>query len=158
MVPVAWVEHSSHDLIRLNCTMAKLSEMKPFIVDKYVEKPVQKYPSAYAAGEASPPNIMPPQVEKIRAPKLAVGEVAVEPNMPVEATDGALGKIDELLVNPEAGKVTHIVIRKGYFWDPQEVALPVSTIDYTADGIVYLKFDKQTLEGYALDPSDSDDA
>ncbi len=37
LVPVEHIQESSHDLIRLNCTLAELAEMNPFMVDSYVE-------------------------------------------------------------------------------------------------------------------------
>jgi len=70
--------------------------------------------------------------------------------MPVKATDGLLGRIDELLVDPDSGNVTHIIIREGHFWKKKEAVLPVSAIDHTADGVVYLKYDRQTLESQFL--------
>lgn len=146
LVPVEQVGKIANDVIRLNCSLAELSAMEPFIVDRYVQKEMQKYPSAYSAGEATPPNKLPPQVTKVKARKIPAGEVAVEPNMPVKATDGSIGHIDELLIDPDSGNITHIVIRKGYFWDKKEVAIPISMIDHASDGAVYLKFNRQTLE------------
>lgn len=145
LVPVDLIGDIADTVIRLNCSLAELSAMETFIVDRYVQKEMRKYPSAYAAGESDPPNKLPPQIEKVKARQIPVGEVAVEPNMPVKATDGAIGNIDELLIDPDSGNVTHIVIRKGHFWDKKEVTLPVSMIDHTSNGVVHLKFDQKTL-------------
>jgi len=34
----------------------------------------------------------------------------------VEATDGHVGHVDEFVVNPENGHITHSVMREGHLW------------------------------------------
>jgi hypothetical protein len=38
----------------------------------------------------------------------------------VEATDGRVGRIDELLVDPKTHGVTHLVMRTGHAWAPRK--------------------------------------
>jgi sporulation protein YlmC with PRC-barrel domain len=66
--------------------------------------------------------------------KLPVGEVAVRRGQPVEATDGRIGKVQGLVIDPSDGHVTHVLLQEGHLWGRREVALPISTVDTVGAG------------------------
>jgi hypothetical protein len=47
----------------------------------------------------------------------------------VRATDGRVGRVDEFLVDPESGNITHLCLRKDHLWGDKLVCIPVSEID-----------------------------
>ena len=74
------------------------------------------------------------------------GEKEIHRGMYVQATDGKIGQVDELMVEPESWRITHVVLRHGHLWGKKEVTLPLSDIDHVTEDEVYLKIDKATVE------------
>lgn len=56
-----------------------------------------------------------------------------------------VGSIDEFLVNPETGYITHLVLAQGYFWGKRKVTIPVYEIDQITENQVQLKLDKNSI-------------
>ncbi len=46
--------------------------------------------------------------------RIPPGELAVRRGARVETTDGHAGRVDEFLVNPADGYITHLVLREGH--------------------------------------------
>jgi sporulation protein YlmC with PRC-barrel domain len=53
--------------------------------------------------------------------------------------------VDEFLVDPGSGQITHLALREGHLWGRRDVTIPVSAIDRIEDDIVYLKLDKAAI-------------
>ena len=70
----------------------------------------------------------------------------------VEATDGYVGKVDEFVVNPENGHITHLVMREGHLWGKKDVIIPLSAMDDTREDTVFLKLDKHQIESLPTFP------
>ncbi len=64
----------------------------------------------------------------------------------VEATDGYVGQVDELLINANNRQVTHLVLRERHALRRKEIIIPVSQIDHVYEDIIFLKLDRQNLE------------
>lgn len=64
----------------------------------------------------------------------------------IEATDGYIGHIDEFVVNPEKGHITHLVMREGHLWGQKDVIIPLSAIGDIDVDTVFLNLDKQQIE------------
>jgi hypothetical protein len=64
----------------------------------------------------------------------------------VEATDGTVGKADELVVDHDTRKLTDIVLVEGHLWHKHHVTIPVDSVDYASRGVIYLKLSKAELE------------
>ena len=60
------------------------------------------------------------------------------------ATDGAIGHVQGLVVRPDTGHVTHVLLQEGHLWGRKEVAIPISAVDTTVDG-TQLKIAKQDV-------------
>jgi uncharacterized membrane protein len=84
---------------------------------------------------------MPVEVERVPP-----GELAIHRGTFVEATDGFVGEVGELVVDPASGHITHFVMREGHLWGKKEKTLPLSAIDYVELDTVYLKLDKRAVE------------
>jgi sporulation protein YlmC with PRC-barrel domain len=74
------------------------------------------------------------------------GELAVGRGTRVEARDGHIGHLAELVVDPDSGHISHLVLEKGHLWGKKEVTLPVSAIDFGGKEAIYLKLDKKAIE------------
>ena len=80
------------------------------------------------------------------------GEMAVRRGTHVEATDGYVGRVDEFVVNPENGYISHLVMREGHLWGQKDVIIPLSAIGDTRDDTVFLKLDKHQIESLPTFP------
>ncbi len=80
------------------------------------------------------------------------GEVVVCRGTRVEATDGYVGHVDEFVVNPENGHITHLVMREGHLWGQKDVIIPLSAMGDTREDIVFLKLDKHQIESLPTFP------
>lgn len=85
--------------------------------------------------------------------KLPLGEVAVRRGDPVQATDGEIGRVQGLVIEPRDGHVTHILLQDGHFWGREEIALPISAVATMNAGIT-LRISKQDVQD--LPPVDVD--
>jgi sporulation protein YlmC with PRC-barrel domain len=63
----------------------------------------------------------------------------------VLATDGQVGKIDELVIEPETHRITHFVIREHDLLKSKAVTIPVAEIERLETDTVFLKIDKKEV-------------
>jgi sporulation protein YlmC with PRC-barrel domain len=86
-------------------------------------------------------NVSPPIVEDT----LPAGEVAVRRDEQVHATDGDVGRVHGLVIDPRNHHVTHVLLQEGHLWGRKEVAIPIGAVASVTDGI-RLKITKQEVE------------
>lgn len=60
-----------------------------------------------------------------------------------------VGTVEELVVDPERGKVTEIIVKKGLFGG-KEIRIPTQFIDEIDDDTVYVALDKERLERFTV--------
>ncbi len=76
------------------------------------------------------------------------GDKPVQPilvDAEVRCADGAVGRVDEFLLDPSSGNITHLVMRKGHLWGKRDVSIPVSAIREAHDDAVFLALNKQQV-------------
>jgi sporulation protein YlmC with PRC-barrel domain len=71
--------------------------------------------------------------------------VAVSRGEQVHATDGDIGRVQGLVIDPASHHVTHVLLQEGHLWGRKEVAIPVSAVTGADDGI-QLKISKQEVQ------------
>jgi sporulation protein YlmC with PRC-barrel domain len=81
------------------------------------------------------------------------GEVEVRRGDSVEATDGNIGRVQGLVIDRGSRHVTHVLLQEGHLWGRKEVAIPISSVASTSDGI-RLRISKQEVQD--LPPVDVD--
>jgi hypothetical protein len=64
------------------------------------------------------PNVTPDKTVQVPTEhqQIPPGELAVRRGTRLEATDGYVSKVDEFVVNPEKGHITHMVMQEGHLW------------------------------------------
>jgi uncharacterized membrane protein len=65
--------------------------------------------------------------------------------MAVEATDGPVGAVGEVVIDSETGEASHFVLREGSKRRPAELTLPLTAVDHVAGQTVYLKLDRKGI-------------
>jgi sporulation protein YlmC with PRC-barrel domain len=63
------------------------------------------------------------------------GEVDVRRGDYVHATDGDIGRVQGLVIDRGSRHVTHVLLQEGHLWGRKEVAIPISAVASTGDGI-----------------------
>ena len=74
-----------------------------------------------------------PQV--ITNDRVPMGEVEVRRGEHVFATDGAIGRVQRLVVHPGDHCVTHVLLDEGHLWGQKRVAIPISAVKDVDDGV-----------------------
>jgi hypothetical protein len=69
------------------------------------------------------------------APLPSVHDVAVHP-VPVHATDGQIGHVEGMVIDPRTHQVTHMLLQEGHLWGRKDVAIPLAAVlDVDDDGL-----------------------
>jgi sporulation protein YlmC with PRC-barrel domain len=69
------------------------------------------------------------------ADRVPAGEVEVRRGDQVHATDGAIGKVQGLVVDPADHHVTHVLLDEGHLWGKKRVAIPIGAVTDVKDGV-----------------------
>ena len=70
-----------------------------------------------------------------KADRVPVGEVEVRRGEHVHATDGPVGHVRGLVVDPTDRHVTHFLLEEGHLWGAKQVAIPISAVTRVDDGV-----------------------
>jgi len=76
---------------------------------------------------------------------LPPGEVGVRRGETVHATDGEIGKVEGLVVEPTHGHVTHVLLKEGHLWGRKQVAIPIAAVA-RMDGGISVTLTKREIE------------
>lgn len=147
LVSVRLVASTAAEVMLLSCTKEEFSKLEPFNQPDFLYTDIPQH--------AADPNLtlLWPFVvpikrimdEKIR--RIPPGELAVRRGARVRATDGWVGQVDEFIVGPVSGNITHLCLRKGHLWkEKKDVTIPVSLIERIEEKVVYLNVDTKTIE------------
>lgn len=66
---------------------------------------------------------------------LPPGEVGVRRGEAVHATDGEIGRVEGLVIEPVAHTVSHVLLQEGHLWGRKEVAIPIRAVSALGGGI-----------------------
>lgn len=160
MVPVDFVTETIADTIQLRCSKAEMEKMELFIKTTYIQEMVPDRGYEYGGGMSGMgssyymPFVTPAVTvyESVDNQQIPPGDLAVRRGTRVEATDGFVGHVDEFVVNPENGYITHMVMREGHLWGQKDVIIPLSAMGETHEDTVFLKLDKQQIESLPTFP------
>jgi len=151
LVPVELVEAVTPTMIKLNCTLEEFFHMELFIEEEFIPT---EMPSHLSWPYCVPiPGVVLEETAYIPVEHeyIPQGEFAVRRGARVEASDGYIGQVDELLINSINMEVTHLVLRGHPIPKQKEIAIPVSQIERVDENTVHLKLDRQGVN--ALPPT-----
>ena len=146
LVPIDKVAVTTQNQITLSCTRADVAKMQPFFVTRFV---AQSGPGqAYSSGDAYSAQYVynDTAYDSVQEEQIPQGELAVYLGMQVKASNGKVGKLDELVLDPKSGDITHLTMREGHLWGKKDVTIPVSAVDFVDDETIYLKIDKKAVK------------
>jgi hypothetical protein len=76
---------------------------------------------------------------------LPLGEVAVRRGERVHATDGTVGQVQGLVIDPGSHHVTHMLLQEGHLFGRKEVAIPISAVIHV-DANAYTQTDSSGVQ------------
>ena len=155
LVPVDAIVKSSGVRIDLTWSHEQLTHAEPFVV----EVPADEEHLALLADSMAGANVLGPYTSADAAymvgalsnatmeqEQIPANEVAIHQDSRVEATDGDVGEVDELIIDPATNEVSHLILRKGHFWGKRDISIPLNQVDHVEGDVIYLKLDKKAVE------------
>jgi sporulation protein YlmC with PRC-barrel domain len=146
LVPIKLVTETTHDRVRLGCSQDELSRTEPFAETEYIRDGIpdyEQYEDTYLVWPYRVPDVT--KTVSVRHKRVPHGELAVQRGARVHASNGRIGHVDEFLVAPEDGHITHLILREGHLWGQKDVAIPISEIERIEENKVYLKLNKRDV-------------
>jgi uncharacterized membrane protein len=153
LVPVERIVESGESVISLDCTVQELASMPAFSGHEYVtyaqDDAMVDYMAGGGYGYMGDPYMMPvytPVGGEVVHEQIPEGLRAIRYGARVEATDGSVGLVDQLLLDPATNEITHFTLQEGHFWGKKKsVTLPISAVDHTEEDVIYLRLNKQAI-------------
>jgi sporulation protein YlmC with PRC-barrel domain len=139
------VGRTAAEVILLDCTREEFARMEPFNQTEFVYGDLPHHASDPSLTMLWPYAVPAKRIVDERIRPIPPGELAVRRGTRVEATDGRVGRVDEFLVDPDSGGITHLCLRETRLRGDKVVCIPVSEIDEIKEKIVHLKMDKKTV-------------
>ena len=154
LVPLDLVDASAGQ-VRIRCTLAEFAELESAEETEFI--PGSQGYAAYGPDEVvswpyyglAAPDIDPALVgtsQTVTYDTIPLGEVEVRRGDAVHATDGDIGRVQGLVIDPGSHHVTHVLLQEGHLWGRKEVAIPISAVTRVGDGI-WLSISKQDVAG-----------
>ena len=170
LVPLDLVDATAAG-IRLRCTMAEFDKLGPAEETKfipggtgsvdYAEGEVLSWPYyglGMGGGLVAPAGGLGVDMADIGQTviydKIPLGEVSVSRDQPVHATDGNIGRVQGLIIDPRDNHVTHVLLQEGHLWGRKEVAIPISAVSRVDEDGIQLSMAKAGVQD--LPPVDID--
>jgi len=139
--------------LRLGCTIAEFENLQPADATVLPHDSVED-PRWDVLGVSRRARLSPPSRPPVTSEALPFGQVAVRGGEHVHATDGDIGQVRGLLIDPASHQVTHVLLREGHVFGRKEVAIPVGAVTGLAEDGIRLNLTKQQVQG--LPPLDID--
>jgi sporulation protein YlmC with PRC-barrel domain len=152
LVPVDWVAATTRDIIVLRYPREDFRQLQPFNQTDFIQREEAHYPTDPALTLVWPYTVPVKQVIEDAHRMIPPDELAVRRGAKVRATDGRIGQVDQFLVDPVSGYITHLVLREGLPWDKKHVTIPISDIERIEENTVYLKLDKNSVKALPAIP------
>jgi sporulation protein YlmC with PRC-barrel domain len=92
--------------------------------------------------------------QEVTVDSVPSGEVDIRRDLAASATDGEIGQVQGLVVEPGGHQVTHVLLRQGHRWGRKEVAIPIGAVTKIGTLLVHLSLTKHQVED--LPPVDID--
>ncbi len=152
LVSVDMVEETAPNRIQLKCALNEIETMEPFEYEEYIRTEYPTYlclpymPAARPIEEDVVSNVL------VKHHNIPWGEIAIWRGAKVEATDGYIGQVDELLINSLNTRVTHLVLRVRHMLKDRVITIPVSQIESVNEDKIYLRLDRHSIEELPTTP------
>ena len=152
LVPLDLIDATTAQ-IRLGCTLAEFDKLDP--AEKTQFLPGSRHDTGYPPdqvltrpyyGLADRYNLPRQADMHITYDTLPLGEVAVRRGEHVHATDGTIGQVQGLVIDPGSHHVTHLLLQEGHLWGRKQIAIPITAVTAVGEDGVQLSITKQQVQ------------
>ena len=163
LVPADLVDATTGQ-IRLRCTLAKFQTLRPA---EETESVPDLDPTGHAHQEARKQYRLglgvvwpvrdpgePKAPQEVTVDSVPFGEVEVHRELTVCATDGEIGQVQGLVVEPGGHRVTHVLLQEGHMRGRREVAIPIGAVTKIGTLLIHLSLTRRQVKD--LPPVDID--
>lgn len=150
LVPIRYISDTTGDRIRLRCSRHELSEMRALVLTEYVQDEIRDADEAPYGYLLHPYVLLKRMAVKHRS--IPPGELGVRRGARVRATNGPVGRVDEFVIDPDSGNITHLVLQEGHLWDQEEVMIPITEIERIEERTVHLALDRDGVKALPAIP------
>ena len=135
LVPLGLID-SAAGQIRLRCTSAEFDSLDPVGEGQFIAS-VADTPDYRTTDIAAWPyyGYRGARGDLVTDDAIPPGEVEVQRGEHVNATDGHIGQVEGLVIDPASHHVTHVLLQEGHPWGRKQVTIPISTVTRVADRI-----------------------
>lgn len=145
LLPTAWIKASNHDGIDVDCTLAQWSNLDPFYETEFVKMPVPIYANEGFGWPYTMTTTFTEEYQPVKHKRIPVHTRELRRGSTVEANDGPIGKVEELIVDAQNKHITHLVLSKGHLWGARDIVVPVSAINMIDDDRIVLKINQDAV-------------
>ena len=145
LVSVKLVANTAAEVIILSCTKEEFAKLEYFNEPEFIYTDLPQHTSGPNMTLLWPYVTPVKRIIDDKVRRIPPGELAVRRGTRVRATDGRVGRVDEFIVGPVSGNITHLVLREGNLLSQKTITIPISQIDRIEEKVVYLKVDKKTI-------------
>ncbi len=157
LVPVDLADTTTSQ-IRLRCTLAEFQTLRPAQETEFVPDldptghghpdPLDQvnwlhmFPGMHLARGSGGPEAP----REVPVDSVPFGEVDIRRGLTVCATDGEIGQVQGLVVEPGGHHVTHVLLQAGHGWGRKEVAVPIGAVIKIGTLLIHLSLSKHQVK------------
>ena len=145
LVSVKLIANTASEVILLSCSKDEFAKLEPFNQPDFIYTDIPHHATDPRLTALWPYVVPTKRIVDDKIRRIPPGELAVRRGTRVRATDGWIGRVDEFIVGPVSGNITHLVIREGQPWKERDITIPVSQIESIEENVVFLNVDKKTI-------------
>src|SRR5579884_3463624 len=147
LVPVESVRSADPDVVHLELDKEQAGRLKDFVITHYTPPDAGAYAGApWAGGALVAPGMVPVGAAAGIEPLGFTPNVDTESGSEVWATDGKVGVVSEVVVDPQTRRIESIVVEHGLLFQTN-VAIPRERIADLGAGRITLNVSKSELTG-----------
>lgn len=152
VVPIDKIEDTERTAILITCNKEDVYQLPIFDeshfhgYEAYDSAPPMPSPGMSAPDTLYQPYRTAESATEDPAAHFAAVELAIHKGADVLATDARVGKVDELVIDQETHRITHLVLRQHFLLNKWIVTIPVSDIERADTDTVVLRIDKAAVE------------
>jgi len=164
LVPVDLVDATTGQ-IRLRCSVAELQALQPAQETEVVPDldptgphnsrlpPSVNFLSSGVFGMAGTAGARarggdsrPEAPQEVTVHSVPSGEVEIRRELTACASDGEIGQVQGLVVEPGGHHITHVLLQEGHGWGRKEVAVPIGAVTKLGTLLIHLSLTKRQLK------------
>jgi sporulation protein YlmC with PRC-barrel domain len=158
LVPLDLIDATTGQ-IRLRCTLAEFKALRPAEETEFMPGTGYLGHPGYGPNQVHCPPLYalrlvgvvydlgePIAPREVPYDSLPLGEVETYRGESVYATDGEIGRVEGLVVEPGGHHVTHVLLQEGHMLGRKDVAIPIRAVTKLG-GLIELSITKQQVKG-----------